>query len=276
MGWLDTWLPNTQAALTQILGSGGTSADGTTMPAIRSIDTITILGQITPGLIDALKRYTTGINGADASQAAVLSSLTTTDGTPNFNGSIVGAVAAATLGGGSKPYVDAATYLSYAPKPNEHPRVRCKTMEYLDGDTYALWVKDTDSQDLAYYGFVSQAIADYQSAVDAAASAITENAVDITQPAPDDSNSAFWSALVQLCSDLDTLNEVPPATLSADLMAKALGYSLHQTEQWVGKTVAQAAGEIGELAANVTEGFFSTAGLMSIVVVGLVIFMYVR
>jgi hypothetical protein len=87
--------------------------------------------------------------------------------------------------------------------------------------------------------------------------------------------STFLAALRSVCADLDVLAENPPMTTADKIKGAALS-ALHETEQWAGRTAADLSAEVGKLAGNVASGFFSQAGLLSLTVAGLAVYLFVK
>jgi hypothetical protein len=90
-----------------------------------------------------------------------------------------------------------------------------------------------------------------------------------------DTLTELLSALRALCADFDTLNENPPST---GLIADAVQAALAATAKFVGGALADVSAEVGKEAgivgANLSGGFLENAGILSFVVVGIVIHLY--
>jgi hypothetical protein len=275
--WSELWYPSTIQNLIQISGLGDNDeVTGAGMPNLSAIDTMALLGLVTPAVVSAIERF--------AKQQGVLppilrSDRVNVDGTyrvqPEYDGP-----------GIPRPeteMTDVAKYLGYQTDfqsvglVSEAPWQRYPWAESTEASSFEPYVSaNADSESLAYLGFIRQMISDWQRMVDSAASAISQNSADATQPAPTHDLSEFLRALRSLCADFDVLNENPP---ELGKITDALKFALAKSSEFVGKAAALVSEEVGKTAGiiggNLTEGFLANAGILSIIVVAIVIHLYI-
>lgn len=273
--WIGTWYPQTMQAIASIGGWGSDDGVGNQMPQMSSLDTIAVLGLITPNVVKAIDDYNTQYNGRPPSLAAVQSSAV------DSNGLI-------TIVGSDDKYVDSKMYIGFSPDSAEYGLVSETAWERFPDPSAPDWqgyqvysvatvLYPTKSDEAAQVLiFVRQMIADYQSCVRASASAISANAADTTAACPVEDLSTFLTAIRKLCLDLDVLHSNPPIN---DFLG-ALRYALGKTSEFIGKAAADVAAEVGKEAGIVggglTEGFLANAGVLSIIVVGIVVHLFLH
>jgi hypothetical protein len=117
--------------------------------------------------------------------------------------------------------------------------------------------------------FLRQAMADWQRAIDVSVRSLQNNALG--NPSSDDT-TAFFAALAALCSDLDVLAENPPAELD---IAGALSAALSASSKAAGQISGAVANAAGEAAGAFGEGFLSKASIVTLIVTGAVVYLYV-
>lgn len=261
MAWADTWITNARTALCALRGDGPTGVDGQPLPNLSPVDTISVVGQVAPGVRNALVNFHRQANQRDAATAAIASGQLDADGTPT-NGLLVD------LPGNT---ISATAYLAGFPQPGAEYRRGLTAGAWALGQTYEPWT-GSESQLLS---FVDQCMTDWAKLCDASAAAILAHGADLTTPWQTEEAQAFWAALGAVCSDLDVLNENPPVDMGTAIVG-ALRYSLHQTEEFLGKSVAQVSEEVGTAAGNVAKGFFDNAGLLSVAVAGIALFLFLK
>lgn len=126
---------------------------------------------------------------------------------------------------------------------------------------------------LELVSFVRQAIDDYQRASNQITNAIVTY---FGLTASSDVCKAFMSAVRELASDLDVLGENPPTTLAQDVkggLKEALTASENATVKIAaagGAAAGWAANQVGKIAGGAVAGFFDSANLMTLAVVGVV------
>jgi hypothetical protein len=270
MGWSDKWLPDTRAALISIRGEGSTSStDAHLLPALSGLDTVSIIAQFTPAVIDACVRAL----GTSKERFAV-----DTDHISDDGGSGEGFKARAQkvfgfvtnlLGLTGAKYISAADYLGGWPTDIAYKRSPLST---TTADTWEIYY---DNGEPALLSVCRQAVSEWQRMCNASAAGIMDGAANILGPMGTDEATEFWDSMEALCSTLDVLSENPPAS-TYDAVSGALRAALISTEQFVGKTLADVSEEVGKTAANVTEGFFKEAGLLAVAVAGIALYLYVR
>lgn len=126
---------------------------------------------------------------------------------------------------------------------------------------------------LELIGFVRQAVADYQKALDQISKAAISYPISW---ASRDIVVSFLAALRALGSDLDVLGENPPRNWTEDV-GGALRVTAAKTQDAVtdiakgaGSVAAWTAETVGRAAGGAASGFFDTAGVTGILVAGLV------
>lgn len=280
--------------MTALLGSVGSAGisdvDGANMPAISSLDTVGLLGALTPSLVSALNRFSqsTGHPGS----VAVISSAVDANGVLNVLEKVEEILSSGGIETGLT-IADAKTYLQYQPDPTYSgqstaspwkryspwsavPSTGNDTLQsYEPYSTTSEWQSQNDSN-AAVMGLLRQAISDFQGCVDASASAIYTNSANATAACPVSDLQEFLSKLRALCSDLDVLEENPPEIS----LKAALDYAVGKSSEFVGKAAAEISSEIGKQVGNVggnfLSGFLENAGLLSVIVVGLIVHLYLR
>lgn len=290
--WSTGWYNSLMQSLRTIAGDGPVdTTTGVTLPNLSAVDTIAMLGVVTPALVSAIGKFVLNVEDAQPSRTAIQSQYVDSEGVLNQD-SVTAAEAqnavrpedianspdpseAATespVVGGLSMYVDAKTYLQAQPSDLLGNAVAWE--RFVDPiNSYTVW---QTGRNAPYFQMLRQAIADYQIMVNAVTAALQQNASNTTAPAGADNLSELFRGLRALDSDMDSLNE-PPALGS---ISEALRYALAQTSEWVGKAAAEVANEVGKnagiIGANLTGGFLENAGFLSFVVVGLVFHLYLR
>lgn len=275
--WSDTWYPTTMQMLTQIAGGGPVDDNtGVQLPNLSAIDTMALLGLVTGAVASAIVGFNQQANGAPKEMCAVRSDCVDSEGRK--------------VGGPTPtPYIDAKTYLTYQTDvqsiglvsetawkrypPNESTTDPVESYEVWTAGGFLAQGELADK--LAILQFVRQLISDWQRMVMSCTSALSANSADVTVAAPVDDLVEFLSALRAVCSDLDVLKENP---VELAKLQDALKYALAKTSEFVGKAAAEVSNEVGKdagiIGANVTEGFLSNAGILSFVVVGILVHLF--
>lgn len=270
MGWSDTWIHDTRAALISIRGEGSTSTtDAQLLPAISGLDTVSIIAQITPAVISACVRAL----GTSTEKFAVDSGHISDDGGSGegfkARAQQVFGVVTNFLGITGAKYISANDYLAGWPSD---PPYRRSPLSTTTADTWEIYYDNGEPSLLA---FCRDTIREWQRMCNASAAGIMAGAANILGPMGVDEATEFWDAVQEICGSLDSLSENPPLS-TYDKVAGAMRAALISTEQFVGKSLADVSEEIGKTAANVTEGFFKEAGLLAVAVAGIALFLYVR
>lgn len=278
--WRDSWYPSTMLALTQLAGTGDDDeSTGASMPNLSAIDTMALLGVVTPTVVSAINRY------ASQQKLAVpilRSDRIGPDGTYLYQPEYDGAGTAYPAETEMKSVSD---YLAYQTDTGATGTTSAMSWKryptsgdamFSDFGSYSFepYAVDND-ESRAFLQLIRQMISDWQRMVDSSASAITTNSADTTQRAPAHDLSEFLAALRALCADLDVLNENPPVMGS---ISEAIKYALAKSSEFVGKAAAEVASEVGKTAGiigtNLAGGFLANAGIISVVVVAIVIHLY--
>lgn len=279
MGWADTWIEAARVALigvrpggpmsTSPSGSGwagdDTGGGGVQLPALSASDMLGVVGAVSPGVVGALNSWASGAAGS----VAVRSDLPDSDGrvSPELLAEF-----AATIGMNARDYL-----AGFTAADRRTPWLRSPTPLGLDdaGTTFTVWMTTTFKEP-ALLAFVKQLVSDHTTLCDAVAYAIQAAPAGGAQQPSDAANVRnFWSALGGLCSTLDVLQENPP-TSAVDVVKGALQSALHATEEFVGKSLADVSAEAGKAAGNVAHGFFDNAGLLSVAVAGIALFLALK
>lgn len=265
-------------ALTSTVGIGPTSTvDAQALPNISPMNMMSILGWTTPFMAQALNNFNRSSNAAGEDNVAV--QVDTTTGTPVGTG-LDGLMAAAASGTSSANLTGLAAGPYLAAPTADASRAWLRTPDPANTDSvFSVW---TNSQD-SILAFVEQTISDWQAMCNWVATAILGGA-DLSQPSPVDDIQGFWSAFGSWCSDMDVLNENPPTDIN---IVEALKFSLDTTTKYIGDSAAEIAKTVGEQAAIVAEGvgktaaglasgFFNNAGLLSVAVAGIAVYLFVK
>lgn len=264
MGWRDTWYPYAVAAMIQLRGESAPDAFGNRLPVTRALDTIAIMGQVSAPLVRAIEKFMTGENGLPSK--AIAAKHVDSDGTFILD-SPLGAATAIRDGISIADYVagygapNAAHLRSVEPEP--------------DATRYTIWLVDGLSNEDGLLGFCRQALADWQATVNASSAAIVANALNLETPMSKVDNAAFWGALRRLCTDLDVIAENPPER-TLDKMKGALSDALDKSAEFAGQSAAKLSQKAGEIAGNFGKGFFETAGVTSLVVAGIAVWLFIK
>lgn len=279
------WYTATTEQLISLVGTGAIDpATGYNVPNISSLDTVALLGVITPVLARAITNFCsqTGHAGSIAARSDLVDS----------TGAFLDIPLEAIVDPDTAFLNDVKVYLQNQPDPTYQgqtsaaPWRRYPVFAALPSagddtiqsyEVYSGGVSSISNQsqaDNTVLQSLRQAIADWQRMVQASASAIYANSADTTNPAPLDDVSEFMSALRGLCSDLDVLQENPPALSVVDALRDALA----KASEFTGKALADVSDELGKqigiALSNFSSGFIANAGIVSIIVVGLVIHLY--
>lgn len=278
MTFSDKWLTDVRTAIGGLRGWGAPDSRGVRMPCLTGLDTIGVLGQLSPSVVSAVRTFQRQVNGNDLANFVVESSEVGSDGHPDtgtghqildgITGSNAFVAWQARVGRLEiTQYVAGYGYAPHAYKRSVIPGTSTFEPFYVS----RLIVSDEDQ----LYSFVRGLMADWQRAIDASAAAIQSVSNDTAGLIGPAQLRTFWGCITSLCSSLDTLEENPPVTDSEKLKGAALD-ALHKTEAWAGQVAADLANEVGKAAGAVTKGFFSGAGALSLVVAGLAVWLFVR
>lgn len=255
MGWSDTWIHDTRAALIAMRGEGATSTtDAQTLPAMSGLDTVAIISQITPGVINACVRAL----GTSREQFAIDTGHIAEDG-GGSGGSFLG-----------EEYISAQDY--FAGWPLTDTPYKRSPLSTTTADTWEIYYGNGEA---ALLSVCRQAVNEWQRLCNASAAGIAAGAANILGPMGTAEATEFWDAVGAITGTLDALNENPPVS-TYDAVMGGLRAATTATEQFVGKSIADISEEVGKTAANVTEGFFREAGLLAVAVAGIALYLYVR
>jgi hypothetical protein len=252
--WLSDWYPGVVTAMRGLRGDGATGTDGNVMPLFQASDGIPVLGQISPGLVSAVRGY---LKQDRVPRSDIVSADNIAD--------ILSGIADASTDGTSS--ISVAEYVSGV----GYPGAAWRRSNSIGGELYEPFSVGFEYDLLT---FVRQAMSDWQRAVDSAAIMLS-NAVNASDIADQEASATFLSALRALCTDLDILRENPPMS-TLDKLKGATRAAVDSVEDFAGKSAAQASEEVGRLAGNVSSGFFSQAGITSLVVAGIAVYLFVK
>lgn len=257
-----SWTNNMIAALIQIRGEAAPSPQGHRLPSITALDTIAILGRYAP----ALKRSIEGLQlHHDAPAGAIDVRSVNQDGT--LDGGLLAASDVANR-------ITLDKYLAgYGVQPLPYNR---RTLGPSSGTQYTFYIGDLlGTGETALVSAHREAVREWQRAIDASSSAIIANASDMTRRIGTTDNVAFWSAIRGLAASLAAIAANPPEDVFSRVK-EATSKALDDTAQFVGKSAAQVAGKVGEIAGEAAQGFFAEAGLTAMLVASLAVYMVVR
>lgn len=272
--WTGIWYPQTMQVCASIAGWGNEGTDGQTMPILSSLDTMALLGLLLPAVVKAIEDFSVKYNEAPPAFAAIQSDLV------NSEGVIV-------VVDSTAKYIDAKTYIGYSPDSEEYgfvsdtpwkrfpdPSGQDTTMSY---EVYSPQNPNLRTSSAQVVIFVRQMISDWQACIRASSAAILSNAADVTKTCPDDDLYTFLSSVRKLCLDLDVLKSNPPPVIS---IAEALRRALEKTSEFIGKAAAEISKELGKdvgiVGGGLTEGFLANAGILSIIVIGILVHLFLK
>ena len=302
--WAAQWYPSTVTNLIAISGRGPDDpTTGQPMPVLSPVDTLAILGLVTPAVINAISNWTVNGNrlpiGSDAIASAFTEVLNDTDGALSGD---PGRFLPSDLADGktANGFVDAKTYLGYLTDAAVTGQVSSTPWKRFSFDKQAIdaegnvSVDPLDAIDQAnasveifwteatfgeggngLFQFVRQLIADWQRMVDCSALSFTAHAANIAEPMDENESSTFLAALRSVCVDFDVLSENPP---ELNRITSALKDALDKSAEFAGKAAAEIAHQVGKytgiIATNVAGGFLSEATMVSLIVVAVVVHLY--
>lgn len=258
MGFRDTWYPNTVGAMIRLRGEARPDVRGNRLPITGMIETIPILGLLSGPLIDAIKNFQ---ESQDATPGALPIDLVNQDGTIKASAVLLAA----------SQLISVEKYVAgYGDPAQPHARQVDKD---LDSAYYTFYIQDSLAAAVDHVMAFRDALRSWQRAVDVSSAAIVTRPFDLTGSLVSEDNATFWLSVRELCVTLDAIAAVPPPVVD---YTEAIAEALHKTEEFVGKTAAQIAGEVGKGAGLVAKGFFAEAGLTSLFVAGIAVYLFVR
>ncbi len=258
MGWLDTWYPNAQAAIGGLRGLGATGSDGVAMSLLTGTDTIGVLGQLSPAVVGAIKSFESKTAGDAFADRVVASDQLNIDGSIDNIGALSDSSNSITVEAYVAGFGDAGSAYRRSVIPGTA--------------TYEIFLA-SDEEDL--FSLLRGAMESWQACCDASASAIESCGVDTSALVSTQSLATFWQCVRVLAGNLDQLNSNPP-TSYADRIKESAIAALHKSETFAGEAAAALSHEVGNAAGNVAHGFFDTAGMTSVIVAGIAVFLYLR
>ncbi len=274
MGWSDTWYPAALQALGSLRPNGPTSTStGQALPGLSAIDTIGVIGQVTPGVVSSINTFSARVNGGSALPIIASANL---DSEGILDSSTITDVLA---DNGGFSYRTAVQYLAMWPGYDAVHRAEVDPSGDMVVDQGLASVSPTfepyGATEPAILAFLRQAIIDWQRLVNASATALSVHAADTTTTMDAQECTEFFDALGALCSDFDALQENPPVDMASALKG-ALAASLAATANFVGQSTAAIANTVGKTAGGVASGLISGIGITGIAVVGIALYLFVR
>lgn len=263
-GFADTWYPQTITAMRSLRGDSSLGTDRVVMPLLRASDGIAMLGQVSPNVVNAIisfERDQASAYGGKVGRSDLLD-----DGVMERT-----MVNLATMAGTALPaaeYVAGygialnAPYRRWPPKGGDYTWEPFIVDSAIGGNQEGLLT------------FVRQMMGDWQRAVDSAAAMISA-VPNVSNNADPQLVSTFLWHLRALCRDLDVLRENPPQTTAQRIKDAAIN-AVRDTEEFAGQAAAQIAGAVGEGAGLVARGFFAEAGVTSLIVAGIAVWLFVK
>lgn len=248
-----------------------TSGPARDIPALTASDMLTCAVLLTPGMVQAIVRTSTGYLGLPCmSEEFVWSTgevnigkLTSLSGIGSINtdGSNLGCGAAQYLAGWAVDGNGARRMLT-------DPRVKRSTV-FVTCTT-------EDATHLVLLGFLRQVMHDWERMIVAMRAGIL--AYGIGPDIGKDACTEFLASLFSLASSLDVLRENPPPTLASEVKkafreaAKATGAALEEAASAGGEAAAAVANTAGKIVGEAAGGFASGVGLAGLAVSGVVVF----
>lgn len=271
MSWRENWYPDAIKAAAELRGEGAPGADGVPAPLLTSLDTIGILGLLSPAVVDSVKGFMDG-----SSLRAVGSQTVNTD------------AGSGTVSTSNSPStISIADYVAGYVNPGDQPWQRAtsknKFFTEFTAQAYEPWTPDnvvTGHPELLM--LVHSVMASWQRAVDACSACILGGGVSLADQADQGQVATFLSAVRSLCTDLDSVASNPPADTYATVSSATID-ALHKSEAFVGKEAAKLAKEAASGAGQVTKGFLDelfdgfggTTGAIALVVASVAVYLYV-
>jgi hypothetical protein len=266
VGFADAWYPFAIDAMRNLRGDGAAGSDRVTMPLLNASDGIAILGQLSPALVSAItsfqysqaKSFGANVGRSDLLDDGVLDNQPAALARMAESGALL-SIADYVAGYG---YAMDRPYLRFPPRGGD--------------DRYEPFLVHSDvvSDQDGLLAFLRQTIGDWQRAVDAAAVMIS-SVPNVTNTAHPQDVSTFLWCVRALCRDLDVLRENPPKSSGARIK-EAVNSAVHDTEEFAGKAAADIASQVGQGAGLVAKGFFSEAGVTSLIVAGIAVWLFVK
>jgi hypothetical protein len=274
MGFRDDWFDTTVLTLVQLRGQYGSQSTGDPVPVLSALELLSVVGQLVTPLADAIRdhhrRSQFPGGGVDPDLVPDIRALEA-DGTVNVSGYAL-----------YSNWISVADYLGGV-APNKTKRYeRYQTTSSGTPKSFVLYAPYTNDEVYAL-SFLRSAVGSYDKCLEAAANAIRNVALATDRALLSDAN-AFWNGIRELCSNLDVIIDDPIAYYGdrlkkgADAAKEATKDALEDVSEFAGKAAAEIAAEAGEIAGRTTsgfsEGFLKNAGILSFVVAGLVVYLY--
>lgn len=267
MTYQDTYV-SFRTALISSIGTGPVSTvDAQALPNMSPMNMMAIVCWATPLMAKAIGNFNRSYNGQTTDDYAAVE-VDTQTGVPTGFGND-------TQGIGAGPYL-----ASVNADPNR-PWLRTPDPGKPES-VYSVWSGglgtgmaglDSGGNELE---FLKQAIADWQKMCDGVSAGIINGDPDMSIPSALDEIQLFWSAFGAWCSDMDVLEESPPPTID---VAEELRNVAGTASEFIGKAAATVAEQVGEVAgrtvAGLTGGFFENAGLLSVAVAALAVYLFI-
>lgn len=265
MGWRDTWYPNAMAALCELRGRGPAGNDGIPTPLIKAVESISILGYVVKGMVNALGSFQCA-NGVDQNCTTVYPSLYVSNGRVSNSAYVIPGI-------GSQVRSMEKYLGGYAPNKSQPWR---RQINGEGSQTYEIGYGSSSlTAETALFMETRNLVAAWDRMCEASASAIRSSGTDISRTIPASDAAALFTALRHVCTSLDVLQENPPMS-AYDKVKGAAEAALDNVADFAGEAAADLASKVGETAGQVGEGFFREAGFMSYLVAGIAILLFVR
>lgn len=265
MGFRDEYYPQTVALMIQRYGESAPDSSGNRLPITTPIQTLGVLGSLAPHVIRILESFQSRQGVSAEVRGALPERFVDGSGFADYTAGQLGEVITSLL-----PWKD---YVAGIPKPGYPP---ARTTLARTGQYFVPWLpsgfvgswQETDLQT-----FLRQMMFDWQAAVDASAEGIRSQA-NTNDPMTPINNATFWAAIRRLTSTMDVIDENPPRDFF-DRVKGAVSTALDQSAQFAGEAAAGLSQKAGEIAGNFGKGFFAEAGILSLVVAGIAVYIFV-
>lgn len=266
MGFRDQYYPQTVAVLITRNGESAPDPSGNRMPITSAVDTLGVLGTLAPQVIRILENFQNRTGSIDDVRGAANERYVDQDGffTPD----------AAEL---STALSDVLPWKDYVAGYPRDDNAAARTTLSHAGTYYVPWLpprafsafSETDLQ-----VFLRSMMTDWQHCVDASAAGIRASA-NTSQPMPAVNIQIFWAAVRRLCTTMDVIDTNPPLDFF-ERVKGAVSTALDQSAEFAGKAAAGLAEKTGEIVGNFGKGFFDQAGILSLAVAGIAVFLFVK
>lgn len=285
MSWQD-WRTSIITTLNASKGEGSARSNfNETLPMVSAIDMTAILALISPALIHATQSYNS--HGDDVP----MSNIVDDDGQllSIFGGSCTATQYVAGIGQPGQAWIRSVVISAGDKSADAQGEQAASNDAPPDGGGWLAGIEpaidkviaeQASAVELAYFtpayrvgheqelSFLRQAMADWQRCLDIVTTAL-QSGFSAAQPA---TVAGFFTALGSLCSDLDTIQENPPSSLTDDI-AGGLAAATDASAKAGGQLVAAVANTAGTALGAAGKGFFSQASIATLIATGAIVYL---